>query len=193
MKKFKIVIIILTLVILTSCILIKLITLKTSYSDGEKVSADGRTENNQLLLNGFGVFSEKYSGKLKTSQISEYFQKNKKEDLPNLYKEVKKYNEAKLKEYYEKNITYIKNNFGITNFEDFKKFSMKVQNINTNLEKWYKININKESFVDNSDLNGYSYVEYNVEYEDNSILNFSAYITQRKENKPIIIYNILEN
>ena len=50
MKKFKIVIIILTLVILTSCILIKLITLKTSYSDGEKVSADGRTENNQLLL-----------------------------------------------------------------------------------------------------------------------------------------------
>lgn len=193
MKKFKIVIIILTLVILTSCILIKLITLKTSYSDGEKVSADGRTENNQLLLNGFGVFSEKYSGKLKTSQISEYFQKNIKEDLPNLYKEVKKYNEAKLKEYYEKNITYIKNNFGITNFEDFKKFSMKVQNINTNLEKWYKININKESFVDNSDLNGYSYVEYNVEYEDNSILNFSAYITQRKENKPIIIYNILEN
>lgn len=193
MKKFKIVIIILTLVILTSCILIKLITLKTSYSDGEKVSADGRTENNQLLLNGFGVFSEKYSGKLKTSQISEYFQKNIKEDLPNLYKEVKKYNEAKLKEYYEKNITYIKSNFGITNFEDFKKFSMKVQNINTNLEKWYKININKESFVDNSDLNGYSYVEYNVEYEDNSILNFSAYITQRKENKPIIIYNILEN
>ena len=91
MKKFKIVIIILTLVILTSCILIKLITLKTSYSDGEKVSADGRTENNQLLLNGFGVFSEKYSGKLKTSQISEYFQKNIKEDLPNLYKEVKKY------------------------------------------------------------------------------------------------------
>ena len=193
MKKFKIVIIILTRVILTACILIKLITLKTSYSDGEKVSADGRTENNQLLLNGFGVFSEKYSGKLKTSQISEYFQKNIKEDLPNLYKEVKKYNEAKLKEYYEKNITYIKNNFWITNFEDFKKFSMKVQNINTNLEKWYKININKESFVDNSDLNGYSYVEYNVEYEDNSILNFSAYITQRKENKPIIIYNILEN
>ena len=186
MKKFKIVIIILTLVILTSCILIKLITLKTSYSDGEKVSADGRTENNQLLLNGFGVFSEKYSGKLKTSQISEYFQKNIKEDLPNLYKEVKKYNEAKLKEYYEKNITYIKSNFGITNFEDFKKFSMKVQNINTNLEKWYKININKESFVDNSDLNGYSYVEYNVEYEDNSILNFSAYITQRKENKATI-------
>lgn len=193
MKKFKIGIIILTLVILTSCILIKLITLKTSYSDGAKVSADGRTENNQLLLNGFGVFSEKYSGNLKTSQISEYFQKNIKEDLPNLYKDIKKCNEAKLKEYYEKNITYIKSNFGITNFEDFKEFSMKVQNINTNLEKWYKININKESFVDNSDLNGYSYVEYNVEYEDNSILNFSTYITQRKENKPIIIYNILEN
>lgn len=191
MKKIKIVIII--LIILTVCVLTKLITLKMSYNDEAKVSADGRTENNQLLLNGFGVFSEKYSGNLKTSQISEYFQKNIKEDLPNLYKEVKKYNETKLKEYYEKNVTYIKSNFGITNFEEFKEFSRKVQNINTNLEKWYKININKESFVDNSDLKGYSYVEYNVEYEDDSILNFSAYITQRKENNPLIIYNILEN
>ncbi len=191
MKKFKIVIII--FIILAICTFIGLITLKRLYSEETKFSADGRTEKNQLLLNGFGVFSEKYSGKLKTSEISKYIQQNVKEDLPNLYKKIKKYNETTLKKYYEKNAEYIESNFGITSFEDFKEFSQKVQKININLKKWYKVNIDKETFVDNSDLKDYSYVEYNVVYEDNSILKFSVYITQRKENKPIIIYNILEN
>lgn len=189
MKKFKILIII--FIILAICTFIGLITIKTLYNERPKVAADGRTENNQLLLNGFGVFSEKYSGNLKTSQISEYIQQNIKEELPNLYKNIKKCDEATLKEYYEENAMYIKSNFGITSFENFKDFSKKVQNVNVNLKKWYKVNINKETFMDNSDLKGYSYVEYDVEYEDNSILKFSAYITRRKENKPIIIYNIL--
>lgn len=189
MKKIKILIII--LIILVICVLVGLIIYKASYNDELKVFDDGRTEDSQLLLNGFGVFSEKYSGNLKTSQISEYIQQNIKEDLPNLYKDIEKYDESSLEEYYEENKTYIKNNFGLTSFETFKEFSQKVQNINTDLEKWYKVNIDKETFVDTSDLEGYSFVKYNVVYEDDSILNFSAYITHEKDNQPIIIYDII--
>ena len=88
MRKKKIIILIMLLICIVGIISIIVVVnnLKVNHS------IDGRTAENQLLLNGFGVFSEKYTGTLKTSEIMEKISELVKNDIPELYSKIKKCN-----------------------------------------------------------------------------------------------------
>ena len=153
-------------------------------------SIDGRTEPDQLLLNGFGVFSEKYSGAYKTSEIIGIFNTLIKEDLSNLYKDIRKYDDNKLEKYYNENADSIRLKFGKATLEEFKIFAKDLQNTSVDLNKWYSIEINKESFIDISDKRSYAYVEFKLILEDETTVEFTAYISKYTNTKPTVILNV---
>jgi len=176
--------------ILCLCILMIFPIMKHINISKNMESIDGKTENNQLLLNGLGVFSERYTGYLKTKQIIEKLSLITKEELPKLYKEIKRYDDNKLENYYKENSTNIKENFGKKDFEEFKEFAKKIQNISIDLNNWYSIDVDKNSVVDKSDKTPYAYAEYKVNFENDESLNFSIYIAHKEYTKPAFIIDI---
>lgn len=158
------------------------------------VSIDGKTAKDQLLFSGLGVFNDKYTGNLKTTEIMKKIEKVTKKELPTLHKEIKKSNDKNLEEYYVKNAEKIKKNFGYENSGDFKKFAKKIQKISYNLDSWYKIEINKESF-NNTYNEDYSYVEYDVIYknfEKENTITFILMISRNSNVKTNYIIDIKE-
>lgn len=185
-KKEKIILICFAL-----CIIIVLgLFIRIMYDSKFDDSIDGRTAENQLLLSGIGVFSEKYTGTLKSSEIMQKLQELTKKDIPDLYKDIKKYDDTKLEEYYENNKSSINDKFGKTNFEEFKEFAKSIQNIDTNLNNWYSLNIDRNSFVNSSERTSYAYVEYEVKFENEDILKFSVYISNKTYVTPNFIIDI---
>lgn len=172
------------------CILMIFPIIKYNNTLKNVESIDGKTEKDQLLLNGLGVFSEKYTGYLKTKQIIEKLNIITKEELPKLYKDIKKYDDNKLENYYKENSVNIKENFGKKDVEEFKEFAKKVQSISIDLNNWYSIDVDKDSVIDKSDKKLYAYAEYKVNFENGESLNFSIYIAHKEYTKPIFIIDI---
>lgn len=188
-KKNFIVLIILCIFL---CIVSMYVVLINEYKNKEKqdVSIDGRTAENQLLLSGFGVFGEKYTGKLKTSEIIDKIEILTKQDIPKLYEDIKEYDDTKLEEYYETYSRNIKNRFGKKNVNEFKEFAKHLQSISINLNDWYSVKINRVSFVDSSDKNGYAYVEYELQLENEEKLNFSLYVAHENYTTPTFVIDV---
>lgn len=143
-------------------------------------SIDGRTAENQLLLNGVGAISEKYTGNFKTAEIIDKLNEVTKEDLPNLYKDIKKYDDAKLEKYYEENSTSIKKKFGKKDSKEFISFAKELQNSSNNLKKWYRLDIDRQSISNDTDKKGFVYFEYTVTYENDETMKFSMYVSNNK-------------
>lgn len=156
------------------------------------LNINGKTEKNQLLLSGVGVFSEKYTGKIKTTEITQKLQELTKQDIPDLYKEVKNYKDSKLQKYYEENSSDIKEKFGIQTADEFVEFIKGIKESNINLKTWYKLNVKSDTFIEKSEKSGYSYVEYDVSYgEDEEKITFALYIAERNIT-PMYIIDIVK-
>lgn len=173
------------------CIFIVLVLLgKNIYDNNVDKPIEGRTEKNQLLLNGIGVFSEKYDGYLESKEIITILENITKQDLPELYKDINRYNDSKLEKYYKKNESMIKDKFGKTNIDEFKEFAKKLQKVTVKLNDWYSLKIDKDSFVEDSDKKSYVYVEYDVKFENGEIQRFSIYISKIRAQNPSYIVDI---
>lgn len=152
---------------------------------------NGRTADDQLLLSGIGTFSDKYTGKLTTTEIREKIEKLTKESIPNLYNEIVDLDASGLKKYYENNYENIKEKFGQTDFEAFNKFAEKLQNISVDINSWYSVVIKTDTFVSEVDENhSYAYVEYKVIFENKDELSFSMYIANEINLIPTFIIDI---
>lgn len=186
MSKKKIVIGILTCILLLIALSLLLIinNEKKSQNGG---TMDGTTVEGQLLFSGMGVISEKYEGDIETKEIIQKMQEIVKKDIPELYKDIKKFDEKKLKKYYNNEIDTIKDKFGIQSEEEFIEFSNKINQTKINLNKWHKIKIDKESFMEKSDKTNYTYVEFDVIFENEEKLRFSLYISRKEGLMPTYI------
>ena len=166
------------------------ILIKVVYNSEMTKNIRGRTANNQLLLSGIGVFSEKYTGFLETKNITNRVQNLTKQDIPELYDDIKYLNESKLKKYYAENLGDIQNIFGIQTTDEFMNFVTSLKAVKTNLDTWYKLNLKRDTFVNESEKKGYAYVEYDVIFENEEKLRFSLYVSKRESLTPTYIVGI---
>ena len=149
-------------------------------------------EDNVLNLSGFGIFFDKYTGDLKSSEIAKGLEKIVTDQLPNMYNEVKNYNDDKLEKYYDENKMTIKRNYGIKNLNSFKTFIYAIRNSGVNLKQWYRLDIVTDKFVDKSDYNNYAYAEFTVSYKDDKELKFSLYVSKLENVNPTYMISIIE-
>lgn len=187
-KKRFIVIIGLILVI----ILVLGFVIKDMYNTQTDHLIDGPTAKGQLLLSGIGVFSEKYTGNIETKEITQKIQDLTKQDIPDLYKDVKKYNDSKLEKYYEKNASDIEEKFGIQTLEEFIKFTKSLKEANIDLKTWYKAEIKRDTFIDKSKKDNYAYVEYEIVFKNEETIRFSLYIAKITTMMPNYIIDIIK-
>lgn len=152
-------------------------------------SMDGTTLEGQLLFSGMSVFSEKYIGDIKTSEITQRMQELIKKDIPELYEDIKKYDESKLKEYYSENTVEIKNKFGMQSENEFINFANVIKETDVDLNAWAKLKFNRESFIENSENTNYAYVEFEVIFKDEEKMTFSMYVANRKIMSPQFIFS----
>ena len=148
-------------------------------------------EDDVLNLSGFGVFFEKYSGNLTTSEVSKKLDEITTTILPQIFETVKNYNENELTTYYNENAGMIKESFGIQSKEDFSKFIEKLKLTNLDLNTWYRLDLLKDTFVDISEKNMYSYVEYEVSFKNEQKIKFSLYISRNSNHEPLYIIDVI--
>lgn len=157
----------------------------------EKTKFDDPKTDGVLNLSGFGIFFEKYSGELKSSEIASDLDSLTTDYLPNIYNKVKKYKNKKLEEYYNDNKNRIKKDLGIESFSEFSEFINKFKELGIDLNTWYRLDLIEETFKDQSDKSGYSYIEYEVSFKNDDKLRFSLYISKKSNKTPKYIINIL--
>ena len=109
-----------------------------------------------------------------------------------MYNTVKKYNNKQLEKYYDENYIGIKNNLGKNTYKEYLEFIQKLKSKNININKWNSVNIIKDSFEYNSNKENYAYLEYEVNYSDESIITFSLYIEKQENNLPVFIVDIIK-
>ena len=153
------------------------------------VVIDGSKMEGILSFSGMSVLSEKYNGDIESKEIMQKLQELVKEDIPELYENIKKMDEKELKKYYSDNQTSIKDKFGIQTEEEFINFSTKISKTKIKLNTWDKVKIKKESFVSQSDKTNYVYVEFDVIFENEEKMNFSMYLANRKLISPQYIFS----
>lgn len=179
------------IVVIILCFILGIICIFTQrylYNSKMEESIDGKTANDQLLLNGLGIFSEKYSGEFKVTDVMKMLNTLAKEDLPDLYNNIKRYDDSKLEKYYTDNSTDIRKKIGKSDFKEFNEFAIKVQNSQVDFKDWDTLNIDKESFVNFSDKTGYAYVEYMISFKNDKNVRFSFYLAHKKsKNIPFIV------
>ncbi len=147
-------------------------------------------DDDVLNLSGFGVFFEKYDGYFKSSEIAAKLEDITINVLPKLYNEVKEYDDENLKKYFDENTAIIEYNFGITNFEVFKNMIEKLKQRNIDLSTSYRLDLEKETFSNDSDKTGYAYVKYNVSYKNDEKINFSVYVSKDVSTEESYIINV---
>lgn len=192
MNKKKIV----TGIIICFILLITLIILNFLIKDEEQtqigLSIEGRSVEGQLLLSGISVFSEKYIGFFETSEITQRMQEFVKKDIPELYENIKDYDEQGLKKYYNENNLEIENKFGLLNEDEFMSFANMIKETEIDFSIWYKLKIDKESFIVQSENANYAYVEFEVIFEDEQKMRYFAYIANGSITTPQYIFGILK-
>lgn len=192
MNKNKIILIIaLILVIVTGIYLISSFINSHRKLGDMPESIDGKTAENQLLLNGIGIFAEKYTGSLKRTDITADVSTIIKEYIPELYKDVKNKDEKGIEKYYNSNKSEIEERFGIGKLEDFSTFVNGLKSSQVNLNDYYKLNIDKESFIDKYDKD-YAYMECFVTYgeDESEKIDFTLYVAMNTYTDPKYIIGI---
>ena len=153
------------------------------------VVIDGSEMEGVLSFSGMSILSENYDGDIETKEITQKLQELVKNDIPELYENIKKLDEKGLKKYYSDNQTSIKDKFGIQTEEEFINFSTKIIKTKIKLNTWDKVKINKESFVSQCDKTNYVYVEFDVIFKNEEKMNFSMYLANRKLMSPQYIFS----
>lgn len=189
MNKKRIFILIIICLILLMALLIALTVFQTSSEEDPTAGhIDGSEMEGLLTFSGMGVFAEKYTGEFETKEITAKIQELVKEDIPELYENIKKLDENKLKKYYNDNEKSIKDKFGIQSEEEFINFSNTIGKTKIKLNTLQKVKINKDSFLSQSDKANYAYVEFEVIFKDEEKMTFSMYVANRKIMSPQFIF-----
>lgn len=150
----------------------------------------GRTEKGQLIFNGASVFVEMYNGELKLSEILKELNTIIKNRIPKTYNLIKNYDDNNLEIFFENNKRSLKNMYGVQTSEEFIELAKKLQEQSVDFYKYLKLNINSETFSNDCDKEGYSYVEAELEYEDGTILPMIIYIARFLDTEPNYIVKI---
>lgn len=188
--------IILKLILLCIAILIVCGTIYYKIDKERKQTAKGLTpvidtkEDGVLNLNGIGVFFDKYDGHLTTSEIAKKLDETTMILIPKVFEETKMLEENKLKEYYENNTTTINLKLGISDFNKFNKFIKKLKETNLEMDSCYRLNVLKETFVKESDIPNYAYVEYEVVFKNEQKIHFDLYVAKSLKEIPEYIIEI---
>ncbi len=191
MKNKKYIVGIVILIIIAIVLLIGNLV-KTKKTNHMPVSIDGKTAEGQLLFNGVGVFSEKYTGYMSRSDITDRFTMMITEEFPEMYDELRNKDKNETQNYYESNKTELKEKYGFENASEFAKMVDVLKNKEIDLKNYYKLSVDTNSFSDNSDKANYSSAKCEVSYSDGSVIRFFAYISKKKSNMPHFIIRIEE-
>ena len=199
LKKSKILKTLIILVIIFSIVIGATIILKNVSKKGKENTPHANPQLDEydtktdgiLNLSGFGVFFDHYTGDLRSSEIAKGLKNITINKIPRIYNSIKDYNEAELVKFYEKNSNSIKNMVGIDNKDDFVKFAQGLQKAQVNYNSWDRLDILEDTFVDESDKDGYAYAEYEVAYINGTIIKFSAYINKSSTADVVYIINIV--
>ena len=190
MKKEKYLTFLIIVVLAIIAITILVILSKKIETGKMPVSIDGKTAEGQLLLNGVGIFAEKYTGFMSRAEITDRFTSMITKEWPEMCSELKGKNSNEIEAYYEENHTDIKEKYGCTNANEFANMINDIQNRNMDLKKYDKLSIDRESYKDDSDKNNYAYAGCEVSYTDGKVIQFNSYISKRKSIKPYFIIKV---
>lgn len=193
-KKIIIIIVfcVITFLLITTMFLYKRIEKERTQTGKPLTPLVDPKEDDVLNISGFGVFFDKYDGDLKSSTIASYLEQITTVDLPKLFNEVKNYDEGDLEIYYNSNSDFIKQMLGIEDVSTFKQFVKNIKHRNIDLNNWYRLDLLKETFVNNTDKTNYAYIEYEVSFKNNEKIKYSLYVTKKENIKPAYIINIIK-
>ena len=165
-------------------------SIRKNMSNSIADSNMGRTEEGQLLFSGLSVFIEKYNGEIQISDITKELNKIVKSRIPKTYNIIKDYNDSELEIFFQNNQKSLKNMYGIQSSEEFINFAKKLIEQDIEVEKYYKLVALVDTFVADSDKEGYSCIEIELEYEDGSKFPFVFYVTKFTNLEPNYIISI---
>lgn len=191
-KKLHRNILIAILIMILILIILTIILMVVKNNIDPKTKLEDLKGNDVLNLSGFGIFFEQYTGEYKSSEIASHLENVTVDQLPQLYKDIKYANDNKLEKYYKDNLSNIKKYYGKRNLAEFLDFAKKVKKINTNLDNWYRLDVNSDSFINESEKKDYAYVEYTVSFKNDDTLNFSVYIAKKLNKNVSFIIDILQ-
>ena len=144
-----------------------------------------------LNLSGFGVFFEKFTGELKSSEVAYKLEEIATKKIPRTYEYIKDYNDQELSTFYENNQKSIYNMYGIDNLDDFVKFANELQKVKKdNINDCYRLDLNVDTFLDESDKDGYASVEFKMSYINDSEINFIVYVAKSSNITPQYIIKV---
>lgn len=192
-NKKKIILIVIILVILISLMILIVSNRKEkpiAQANPLVNEIDTKTDN-ILNLSGFGTFFDKYTGELKSSEIAKGLKEITINKIPRIYGMIEKYNKSELEKFFNNNSSSIRNMVGIDNQEDFVKFAQGLQNAKVDFNKWDRLDIVTDTFVDESDKDGYAYAEYEVTYINDTVLRFSVYVSKSSTDDVLYIVNVV--
>ncbi len=184
-KKYKYAFIIVVLII---CLIILLLYIRKHYTYKNTVNYEDIKNNGLLNLSGIGVFFDQYDGEFKASEVAKKLEDITTIYLPELINTTNEYNEMQLIKYFYENRKSIKETYGIKEYETFVNFVNKINESNVDINEWYRLDVEEETFLNESDKKGYAYVEYFVSMKNDQTLEFSLYVSKSaKKTIPYIV------
>lgn len=195
-NKKKKIILILILVLVLVLIGLLLILKNNSKNEEEPIrtieTIQEEAMERHLQMNGTGVFFEKYTGEFKTSEVTTALEKIAVNYIPRVYNYTKDYDEQELEVFFDNNAKNLKNMLGITEKEEFVKFAQGLQDTKVDFNWWDKFDLLRETFVDESDKDGYSYAKFVITTRDGSEVTFDLYVSRTKSAEIPYIVSISE-
>lgn len=188
-KKYRDVVIIALLFI---CLVILLVVIKNKSTQKDSMTLGDTKEDGVLNFSGVGVFFEKYSGDFKSSDVAKKLEEVTTIYLPELMNTVSDYNEIQLIKYFYQNQKEIKKTYGIEDYETFISFVSKLNQTGIDLNNWYRLDVDDETFLDSSDKSGYAYVQYSVSMKNDDMINFSLYVSKSSKKSVPYIIDVIE-
>ena len=192
MKKNIIIALIVVLAIMIVCTLVFMKYVEKNQQTGKGLTPDVDVkEDNLLNLSGIGVFFDRHTGYIKSSDVGTKLTKITTEYIPDLMNVVKDYSNEELDKYYEQNKTEVEDNIGLETKEDFAAFIKALKAKEVDLTSYYKLEMLKDTYVDKSEKLNYSYVEYKVYYLDETVIRFSLQVSRKKSTTPTYVINVI--
>ena len=188
-------IIIVIIIILFIIFIYKNISAKPSIDTNNEIAQVDMSLSyeDKLTYDGFEIFFSEFTGDLKSSEILKGVKKIITKYLPEMYDIIINYNDEELYTFYDNNGKSLNNMFGIQDADSLINFAKVLKNKETDIRKFLKITVEKDTFQNESNLEGYGYAEFYVTYEDGTLIKFSLYVSKDKRNKPIYIVNAIDD
>lgn len=183
---------ILIISILFICLILLLLVIKNNSTPKNSIQFTNTKEDGILNFSGVGVFFEKYSGDFKASDVAKKLESVTTIYLPELINTVNDYDEIQLIKYFYQNQKNIKDVYGIKDYETFIKFINKINETGVDLNNWYRVDVNEETFLNDSDKKGYAYVQYSVSMKNDEKIEFSLYVSKSDKNSIPYIIDVIE-